>query len=162
MRAFIAYDLPKEVREEIYKRIPKFYGIKYVSKEELHITIKFLGDVGDEEINFYKNILNSTNLKKINAELDGIGFFPSKEFIRVVWVGVKGNFDEELIKKLKIDNFIPHITVGRVKRRLNEDEIEKFEKIKFNKKFEIKNLTIYKSTLTSNGPIYEIIKRYEL
>ena len=161
MRAFIAYELPKEMKDEIYKRIPKFEGIKYVSKENLHITIKFLGDVDDKEINEYKNILNSMNFNKIQAKLGGIGFFPSRNFIRVVWVGVEGNF-EDIIDSLKLKDFIPHITVGRVKRKLNEEEIEKFEKIKFNKIFEIKYLTIYKSILTQNGPIYDIIKRYEL
>ena len=160
MRAFIADDLPEDIKEIVYKRTPKFYGIKYVKKQNLHITLKFLGDVDDNKINFYKKILDSTNLNEIQVRLTNFGFFPSKNFIKVVWVGVEGDFS--VVNKLDVKDFVPHITVGRVKRKLEKEEIEKFEKVKFDNEFEIRYLTIYKSTLTSTGPIYEVIKRYNL
>ena len=162
MRAFIAYDLPNEIKEIINKRIPRFDGIKYVKKENLHLTLKFLGEVEEDEIKEYEELINSVKLYKIHSKITNIGFFPSENFIKVVWIGSEGDFNDELIKKLKVNNFIPHITVGRVKIKLEENEIKKFENIKFNREFDIKYLTIYKSNLTPSGPVYEQIKRYEL
>ncbi len=162
MRVFIAYDLPSRIRKLIYDVAPKYDGIKYVKPENMHLTIKFLGEVDDHTVNIYKEKLNSLRLKKLNARLTKVGFFPSEEFIRVIWIGVDANFDQNVLDTLDVSDFIPHITIGRSKRRLTSDEIESFKAINLNEEFEINTLTIYKSELTPEGPNYTIIKRYEL
>ncbi len=162
MRVFIAYDLPSRIRKLIYDATPKYNGIKYVKPENMHLTIKFLGEVDDHTVNIYKEKLNTLQLKKLNARLTNVGFFPSEEFIRVIWIGVDANFDKNVLDALEVNDFVPHVTIGRSKRRLASDEIESFKAINLNEEFEINTLTIYKSELTPEGPRYTVIKRYEL
>ncbi len=162
MRVFIAYDLPENVRKKLYDAAPKFNGIKYVDYRNMHLTIKFLGEVSDSTVNEYKKRLDSLVLKKIKASFGKVGFFPSDDFIRVIWIGIKADFDENLLKKLDVKDWIPHVTIGRVKRRLKEKEKESFKNLKLEDNFTIESLGIYRSELTPEGPIYHLIKRYDL
>ena len=162
MRVFIAYDIPKNIRELIYKNSPKFDGIKYVSPDNMHLTIKFLGEVDEDTVNKYIKKLDSIELKPLHAKLTNVGFFPSENFIRVIWIGVDADFNQRVFDLLEVSDFVPHITIGRSKRRLTPEEVKSFKSIKILDEFIINSLTIYKSTLTPEGSKYDIIKRYEL
>ncbi|MCD6492970.1 MAG: RNA 2',3'-cyclic phosphodiesterase [Archaeoglobaceae archaeon] len=179
MRLFVAVDLENEVREKIYelsKALSSIRGIKTVEKENLHITLKFLGEVSDVKAERIKSQLESIEAEKFKAHFYNIGFFPPKGKIRVIWVGVeegKENFKdlalkvENSLKKLgfkKDKEFVAHATVARVKKPINRDElIQVLES--FENDFGWLNVDKFKlkqSILTQKGPIYKDIRVYDL
>ncbi|CAB3288339.1 RNA 2',3'-cyclic phosphodiesterase [Methanocaldococcus lauensis] len=173
MRLFIAIDIPEELKEKIatFQKQIKMKGIKLVEKENLHITVKFLGDVDE---NLLSKILDlDLSIKPIKIKLNQLNVFPNMNYIRVIWIGAYGEnlikIFEDVDKKLanlgfkKEREYVPHLTIGRVKfienKKQLKNKIEKFKDIDFGE-FEAKKLKLYKSTLTPSGPIYEVIKEW--
>lgn len=177
MRAFIATELPDEVKEELKKIQDKIYKIdilrgKFVESENLHLTLKFLGDINDKELDLCKQALESIKFKKFKTKLNEIGFF-SPSFIRIIWIGLGGkefyDLHNEIDKSLK-DIFIEdkrfesHVTLMRVKRINDKEKFMKFiEKTKLKEiEFSVENFKLMKSELTRDGPIYEDVEVYNL
>jgi len=180
MRCFIAIDLPKEVKEEINKvqaEISKISDIKMklVETENLHLTLKFLGEMDDVKVNQIKEALKGLKFKKFEGTLNQIGIFPTPNFIRVLWIGLEpsvlikemhAKIDEEL-SKLKIKKekqFESHITLSRVRFVKDKEAlIAKLKEIKVPKLlFNVENFVLKKSTLTLQGPVYEDVEKFEL
>jgi 2'-5' RNA ligase len=171
MRCFLAIDLPEEIKDKIegIKRDFKIKGIKLVEKENLHITIKFLGEIDEETVEKIKNLDLSIN--PIKVKIKNIGIFPNENYIRVIWLGATNLVDlfKEIDEKLsdigfkKEREYVPHVTIGRVKfienKKALKDKIEKHRKIDIGE-FEVRSIKLMKSTLTPNGPIYEVIKEW--
>ena len=171
MRLFIAIEIPEEIKEHIADIQERIIGnenkIKLVNKNQIHLTLKFLGEVQPDKIETIKDSLKKISFKPFSIYLDKIGVFPNENYIRVVWVGLKPeelilelqkNIDEKLknlFKKEKI--FKSHLTLARVKFIENKKEfVEKLKNIKIeNIKIDINNFKLVKSALTPKGPIYE-------
>jgi len=170
MRLFIAIDVDSNFFEDLQDRIePSNLDMKKVNY--FHFTLKFLGEVNDIEA--VKKRLNLVKFNSFEIKIDNIGWFPSKEYIKVIWAGVEE--DTNLIDlQQKVDgslrdvfgrnkNFHPHVTIARVafvrkKQRL----IDNLNSLIFNKEsFKIDSFKLMKSTLTRNGPIYETIEEYK-
>jgi len=171
MRLFIAIEIPKNIKEhlaEIQEKIKDNENkIKFVKKEQIHFTLKFLGEVQPNIAEQIKNNLKKITLEPFSVFLSDIGVFPSESYIRVVWIGLKPeervlelqrNVDESLKKLFKKENnFKPHLTLARVKYIKNkEDFIKKLKNIGVeNKKIDVNNFKLINSTLTPKGPVYE-------
>jgi 2'-5' RNA ligase len=177
MRLFVAIELPEGVKGTITKAQDSISNdlaeTKYLTKEQMHLTLKFLGEVEEDKIQIIKEKLKQIKFQPFSFELDKIGVFPSENYIRVVWVGIKPedkviNLQESIENSLKEFNFKkdfkfhPHITLGRVKfvkdkkafiEKLKSTEVEK-------KKIEINEFKLIKSTLTEQGPVYEILESF--
>lgn len=178
IRSFIALEIPEEIKNEVYQHIENFkkdnLPVKWVEKKNLHITLIFLGEQDLNFLNKVKEILKnvSNNFKPFYINLTNFGFFPTAKKPRVFWIGIKKNREiitkivEELNNELKkIDfkpeerEFFPHLTIGRFKASFNA---EKYLLLKYESKdFLIDRITLFKSTLTSEGPIYEVIENYK-
>src|SRR3989344_3213799 len=152
MRLFIAIDLSKDVKGILYKVQKSIRNnlakIHWVAPKNLHLTLKFIGEVEDSKVNEIKDRLNHIEYEKFILNLDTIGFFPNNDFIRIIWIGV--NPEEKVIElQKKIDSglldlfskdqrFDAHLTIGRVKNIKNREEFikkikdTKLEKIQFN------------------------------
>jgi len=176
MRLFIAIKIPQEIKdnlsvvqEQIRNDTAK---IKWVNKEQMHLTLKFLGEVQPNITEKVKKELKKINFEPFSVYLDSIGIFPSEDYIRVIWVGLK---PEDTINELRngIDeslkeffprqkNFNVHLTLGRVKFVKDKDKfIKNLRKIKIeNKKINVNGFKLMKSTLSQKGPIYEEISSY--
>ena len=167
MRLFIAIDF-NELRDcfiEAQKLLPK--NAKLSLTKTFHLTLKFLGEVQPDKAEKIINILKNIKFRQFTVFLESIGIFPSENYIRVVWVGLKPedkvlelqkNIDEalkELFKKEK--DFKAHITLARVKYPEDKKQfLEQLRKIKVdNKKIEVKDFKLIKSTLNPKGPVYE-------
>ena len=167
MRLFIAIDF-NELRNyfiEIQKLLPK--NAKFSLTKAFHLTLKFLGEVQPDKTEKTINILKKIKFRQFPVFLDNIGIFPSENYIRVVWVGLKPedevlelqrDVDEslkELFKKEK--DFKAHITLARVKYPEDKKQfLEQLKKIKVeNKKVEVNDFRLIKSTLNPKGPVYE-------
>ena len=134
MRCFLAIDLSDEIKKElarIQKQIPQEKGIKFVESKNLHLTLKFFGEISDEKVNEIKEKFKDFKFEKIKCHLGNIGFFPSSSYVRVVWVSLEPNEKiKELFAKINhiLDNkngddrFESHITLARVKFIKNKEE----------------------------------------
>lgn len=178
IRAFIAIDIKKrEIIDKMLKVQEELLStggdIKIVEKENLHITLWFLGEISSQTI---KKIIENTN--KINFEpfkitLSKIGYFPGGNRVNVIWVGVQdGLYNlkkifyqlsgilDPLGFRIEEKEFTPHITLCRVKSARNKDRIlDKIRELS-NMDFgieEVSELSIKRSDLTPKGPIYSNI-----
>ena len=167
MRLFIAIDFNelKDYFIELQSLLPKNAKISYT--KAFHLTLKFLGEFEPNNADIIIDILKNIKFNAFPVFLDSIGVFPTENYIRVVWIGLKPEDKildlqkriDDALKKLfkKEKDFKAHITLARVK--YTEDKksfIEQLKKIKVeNKKVEIKNFKLVKSTLGPKGPVYE-------
>ena len=172
MRCFIALDLPKEIIEKIkkiQKQLPEFIG-KKTEANNLHLTLKFLGETDEEKIELVKEKLKEVKIKKFETEINLIGVF-SEEFIKIVWLHLTNcdalqrevdKFLEGLFKPEQ--RFMGHLTIARVKNVENKKEfLEKLKKIKIPKiKFVVDNFKLKSSILKAECPVYGDIEIYHL
>lgn len=170
MRLFIAIDFNglKDYFAELQGQLPKNAKLSLV--KSFHLTLKFLGEVQPNKIDEIAGILKTIKFEPFNVFTDSIGIFPTENYIRVVWVGLKPedkiielqNRVDEPLKKLfkKEKGFEPHITLCRVKSPEDKKSfVEQVKKIKVeNKRIEIKEFRLVKSTLNPKGPVYEDLK----
>lgn len=172
MRCFIAINLPKETKKRISKIMKDFQekGIKKVEEQNLHLTLKFLGEVNEKKIEEIKQILEKINYKKFEVSLKNFGFFPNDNFIKVVWIGIEKGRKEIIELQKKIDfglkdlsfkpetNFEPHLTIARIKFLKNKKEfLKKVSELKFEDNFSVSNFDLMQSFLKPGGPVYKKI-----
>ncbi len=182
MRTFLALPIDKDTKKKINAYIEKFKKeikskIKWVEEENLHFTIFFFGEIDN---NISQKIINLIETKRVNfkpfkVEIKSISFFPNEKNPRVIFLDIsKGEKemkeiynslfpDLNKILKLKKENFVPHLTIGRVKDILFEEDIKKLTSEKFDiKEFLINKITFFESKLTPERPIYKSIKDFDL
>ncbi len=172
MRCFISIDIPKEIQQQIEKiqeELPEFSG-KTTETENLHLTLKFLGEIEENTLNKIKEKLKGILFKKFESEIDSMGVF-SEKFIRIIWLHLSGveKLQKEVDKSLKgvfepEERFMGHLTIARLKSiRDRKKFLEDLGKITVPKiKFLVNKFSLKKSTLTSEGPIYETLQDYSL
>ncbi len=181
MRAFISIELPESVKKEIFRISEKIKNSglvsgNFVKKDNLHLTLRFLGDrVSEEKINQIKKELSEIILPKFKATTGKIGFFPSDKYIRVIWValeadelsrlkGIIENKIHELGMNKEKREFNSHITFARIKSVKDKDAFLKLVSGLDIKKmsFEVEKVSLIKSELTKDGPIYKKIMDFPL
>ncbi len=172
MRAFISIEIPNEIKKKIVNirdSLPKFKG-KKTETDNLHLTLKFLGEVNYEKIGKIREKLKEIEFKKFEAEIDSIGVF-SEKFIKIIWLHIKNcdGLQREIDNKLKDlfekeKRFMSHLTIARIKSIKDKKRfLEKLKKVEISKmKFIVNNFNLKKSILTEKGPIYENLETYNL
>ena len=180
MRTFIAVEIPKEIRQAVGEYINSIKecmkDVKWVEPQNLHFTIKFLGEVKNSDIRNIKECVENVanEFSSFALGLSDTGFFPSKYKPKVVWIGVDGGKDtlldlyqdmERCFEQYGYDReaktYSPHLTIGRVKKFkmvTAPENLPDFEPVMFT----VSRLAVMKSTLTPEGPIYEKISESEL
>ena len=184
IRCFIAIELSQENQEnlsQIIKELKKSGAdVKWVKPENIHLTLKFLGETKASLVEDIKKILQETaeQFEKFEFQLNELGVFPKITSPRAIWVNA---FEPaEIIARIvstleeRLENlgfakegreFTPHITIGRVKS--SDGRISLVEKLKQTKISQpqtqkVDKLTLLKSTLTPSGPIYEVLSQASL
>ena len=184
IRAFIAIELNKKIQDELAKIQNEIKAsgalVKWVKPENIHLTLKFLGNIDTDLITKIKDILNDLSSKHevFTMKLNKVGAFPKPRNPRIIWVGqedgqvkIKSIAEEleENLSKIGIPKeekpFHSHVTLGRVKSPLNRfklaEALTSKEKIP-ELSFAVDRIVLFKSTLTSQGPIYEAIAEVNL
>ena len=170
MRCFIGIDLSLEATKEI-KRLqriikPHFVG-KITSGENLHLTLKCLGEIKDATLNEIKKRLSSIKYHPFELTLKGIGVF-SQKIVKIVWVKISTAPLQQLIDNCLNDIFKPehrfmgHVTIARVKKLKDKDKFLKLiNSTKINMiTFIVREFHLKESILTKEGPIYKVINKY--
>lgn len=185
IRTFIAINLDSKIVEYLSSltndlNIGGESKIKWVGRNNLHITIKFLGYISPEQLDLInsglKEIINQHNPFLIKLSPD-IGIFPTYKMPRIIWVGIKEGANElkelyDSIEKILFKKGIPkenkvfssHITIGRVKYIKDKDNLINFFKNMHIKCLsqEVKSIDLMESKLTPKGPIYNVLGKFPL
>ena len=170
MRCYISIDLSFEATKEI-ERLQRIIKPHFVGKttvgENLHLTLKFLGEIENDTLNEIKKRLSSIKYHPLELILEGIGVF-SQEIIKIVWVKVSTVPLQQLIDNCLNDIFKPehrfmgHVTIARVKKLKDKDKFLKLiNSTNINMiTFIVGEFYLKESILTKEGPIYKVIRKY--
>jgi 2'-5' RNA ligase len=176
IRTFIAIDIPLGTRDGLRRLGETLKGsnaaVSWVRPESIHLTLKFLGDIPPEQVEVIQNTLKEVVKSVIPFRLQpaGCGAFPSIKQMRIVWVGLGGNWEllRELQRRVEAATaqlgfkpedrpFKPHLTIGRVKGRQGLRALQEiltahsgFEA----EAFDVTELVLYKSELRPEGARY--------
>lgn len=175
-RCFVAIPLSEKMKEFVFKiqeKLPNFVG-KKIEGDNLHLTLKFLGELTTEEIEVVKNVLSSIKFNRIKLKVNGVCVF-SRKFIRIIGLCLDGL--DELQKKVDVEissaferfalekNFVGHLTIARVKKILEDKSkfLEKIDVINVPKvSFEVNAFYLMSSDLRSDGPKYNVLAEFKL
>jgi 2'-5' RNA ligase len=182
MRLFVAIDLNENVIQRLSSVQEKLrsgdFDLKLVEPENLHLTLKFLGEV-DENQNAHIEKLVSETVKEFHGftlSFHGIGYFGNERYMRVIWAGVKEGGEQfvKLVQSLdKKLSFIrkdehepsPHLTIARVRSGRNREilvhEVSSLSDVKIGE-VHVKEIKLKQSMLTPQGPIYSDVKVFPL
>ncbi|MEW6727512.1 MAG: RNA 2',3'-cyclic phosphodiesterase [Bacillota bacterium] len=179
MRLFWAVNLPETLKSRLgglQKELARFCpGVKWVEQENLHLTVKFLGEVQDVLVpDITLKVRESlAGLEPFELLLQGTGTFGRPP--RVIWVGVGG--DLEALRRVwdrvedalvpagfprETRGFKPHLTLGRVREghkvhlpgeRVGMDDAAPFA---------VSSVDLMRSVLTPRGPVYSVLSKVVL
>jgi len=189
IRSFIAIELDEKIHAFLADIQGKLKAseanVKWVKAENIHLTLKFLGNVTLDNIEKIKAILDEIAIgyKPYILSLSEIGAFPKLDHPRVIWVGTKegveetktlaGDLEEELsaigFEKEKRP-FKSHLTLGRIRSPKNKQELKEIVETINNEiqaasneqRVSIEHLTLFQSTLTPQGSIYAPLHKSNL
>jgi len=180
IRTFIALDFPTSILESIEqqtKRLRQALGddiIRWVPSHNMHLTLKFLGNVPLSHLDFLKRMLVqvSDSTPQFDLQIGGIGSFPNSKRPRVLWVGLHApaalatlqKAIEEGAQRLGYEKeerpFSPHLTLGRIHQGIDGKELQKISNtmstIQLGKigNARVDSVHLYKSDLNSEGSVY--------
>ncbi|NPV26007.1 MAG: RNA 2',3'-cyclic phosphodiesterase [Firmicutes bacterium] len=176
IRTFIAIKLSSELQRVVLQRqnqlMQEINGVKWVEAENLHLTLKFLGDTDENAVKRVWTALNDgvEGISPFSLVAEGIGGFPNSNRARVLWLGVGGNLNElnrvyDGIETALVNlgwprekaRFHPHITLGRVRNGALPVDLRPWvegQEFKRMGSWLVKGVSFMQSELTRRGPIY--------
>jgi 2'-5' RNA ligase len=182
MRAFVALEVPRSTLD-LLASFQKELGaagadLKLVERENLHFTVKFLGEISEAQAREADSRLRGLRLGALNVELKGVGAFPAPARPRVIWAGVSREHESlflpaatEVIRSLegigeRDDRpFRPHLTLARVRSGRNVEELQGAIRRNADRSFgtaRLESLKLKSSRLTPQGPVYTDLGEYRL
>jgi 2'-5' RNA ligase len=185
VRAFLAVEIPEEIRRRIEEHLAPLrradLGVKWVDRGNLHLTLRFLGELEEAEIARLKEAVSTrlAGAPRPRVTLAGIGRFPEKgRDIRVIWAGLRGDLAslKSLWERAQASardiglerdehGFSPHVTVGRVKSRDHLEtlrtRLEALASGEFGEHV-VDRVVLFESRLSSAGPAYTEIGSWPL
>lgn len=175
-RLFVAIDLPGEIKKDLYSICYGVPGAKWVPEEQLHLTLRFIGEVDGGVFTDIKDALEDIRLDAFAMKLKGLGYFPPRKKPRVLWVGVEPkdsvtvlrNRVESRLVKLGLEpeqrKFSPHITIARLKDT-PVSKVTRFLEgngLFATDTFPVSEFHLYSSVLTPKGAIHQLEVSYGL
>jgi 2'-5' RNA ligase len=178
VRSFISIDLEDQ---QILSRVASIISslqalggdLKPVEVENIHLTLKFLGNVSTPRLADVKSSLKQLTFPSFSAEIKGAGAFPNLNHMNVIWVGVDEGWSqveqiyeqvEKLLSSLGFSRenrpFSPHITIARVRSGRKRDEIANFLQHLSDESFgtiTVDKVRLKQSVLSSSGPKYSTL-----
>lgn len=178
MRCFLAIELPEDIKARLQDIIQdaKRMGLaaSFCKPEQLHITLLFLGEKPDVQINTITEKMAKLQFPRFDVSVGGAGFFPSENYVRVFWAGAETRNNElqqlhnavcSLLGEKPEKNFVGHITLARIKGTQNISELKRLKNALTEKKFGefvADAVVLKKSVLTPAGAAYEDLNTFPL
>lgn len=180
IRVFIAVDLPPAIQESVEKQtapLRRTLGddlIRWVPAQNMHLTLKFIGNIAASHLDFLKQMLTQSvnSQRQFDLQIGGIGSFPNLKRPRVLWVGIHAPADLTSLQKnveagavrlgyeKEERGFSPHLTLGRVRQNVSAADLERIRSALENTQIgrigtaTIEAVHLYKSDLHTDGSIY--------
>ena len=187
-RVFISVNLPVSAQKELQRlteKLHKFHWpVKWGKTEKIHLTLAFIGSLPVSKLFLLQAAVEKgrAGMKSFEIGFKGLGSFPDFIYPRVVWVGLKGDLkslaalQKSIIRELektgfRLDKkpFVPHMTIGRVKKGISRGalgdlgkKISKMRKIDFQNRILVKSVDIMKSELQRTGSVYTELAEIKL
>jgi len=175
IRLFIAIDLPRKIIDLISDMSSAVPGSRPVPPEQLHLTLRFIGEVEHGLFHDIQEQLLQVPFTPFHLTLQGVGHFPPRGKPRVIWVGLAPSGDLARLKT-RIDNqlklcglgpeirkFSPHITLARLKDPsvMRVSQFIAGNNLFKSPEFPVSSFHLYSSHLTKNGAIHTIEASYD-
>ena len=185
IRTFVAVDISNKIRDAAMRQIAKFSALtndyNWVVRENMHVTLNFLGDVDESEIPSVCRLISNTSNEFGSFEMSvkGTGCFPRPDKPRIIWLGIDQGAEEliELQRRLADaletmrfprdrNDFRPHLTLGRLQRgaRLSDrviDAVSQGVHVTAGSTI-VDQVVVYSSFLDREGPTYTAMSRIDL
>ena len=181
LRAFIALEIPANVQNDIHQATSKLRSeigslVRWVPSENLHLTLKFLGDISSAHLDFLKQMIRAETDSHpgFDIKLTGLSSFPSSKRPRVIYINIQAPAElrelqhavesgaQRLGYRSEDRSFSPHLTLGRVKRgsQLAVSDQQKIHHALEQSKIDslgiarVDSVHLYKSDLKPTGSVY--------
>lgn len=187
LRAFIAVEIPLEIRKSVCKVIAPLQeevgnAVRWVPMENMHLTLKFLGDVSPVNVELLSQMLRAEVdlFHCFDLHLSGLGAFPNIKRPRVIYVGIQAppTLDslqrgiESSARRLGYESeergFSPHLTVGRIKQNVTGAEQQTIRHALEETRIDslgtarVDSVHLYKSDLKPTGSVYTRLSSAQL
>jgi RNA 2',3'-cyclic 3'-phosphodiesterase len=179
LRAFIAVEIPTEIQQKVYRETANFrkgvdFLVRWVPIDNMHLTLKFLGDVSPSSVEFLMQMLRNEaeNVPCFNIQLTGLGAFPSLRRPRVIFIGIQAPAAldtlqrgiESASRRLGYESeerpYSAHLTLGRVKQNVGAADQQKIRRTLESTQVDllvtarVDSVHLYKSELKPTGSVY--------
>lgn len=181
LRLFVAITLSDDQKAAIAKACAILHNsgtsVRWVAKENYHLTLKFLGSVEAERLEAVCQVISdSVSIPAFPLQFKGFGGFPNTDVPRVVWVGVEGDTRQLQILAAGLESgleplgfqpeskFSPHLTVGRIKFPKRDDDLKRALAAGTDiiTQCRVTSISLMKSDLSPEGPRYSELEHYHL
>lgn len=184
MRAFLAIPFPVELRNRVgalqRALMRADADVRWIPPGNLHLTLKFLGEIGEEDPARISELLRPEIARygPLDLHFEGVGRFPKGGPPRVIWVGCGGEISklsglaqlaERAATLIGIPEeqrpFSPHLTIGRVKSGRNRDSLLRAMGARADEvigPLRVDRVRLYRSTLTPKGAVHDVAEEYPL
>lgn len=182
-RLFIAVDLSEEIRGALGSLINSLKrlgaDVRWSPENNLHLTLKFLGDTPDAKIEETAGALRAIAAGRVpfSVSFGGLGAFPDIKNPRILWVGLVSGLNEMNDLALDVEtrmvrlgfakeerSFSPHLTLGRVRTARNLgvlSQVVEGSGYRLDPQLIVDHMTLYQSTLTPEGSVYSALQRVD-
>lgn len=184
-RIFVAVDISDEARRKVAAYVETLRNefrnarVGWDKPEKLHLTLKFLGDASENQLETLNKIVGEIagKISKFSLQIAETGIFPTQRNPRVLWIDIIdtaetlakiNNLLEAECEKIGFEKekrkFVPHLTIGRVCEPNRASGLAKkhLENIFEPVEFEISEIVIYESKLLPTGSVYSVVSKHEL
>ena len=172
LRYFVALDLPEAFREEAVRAQERLRGLdlfhgKFTAPENIHLTLKFLGEIIPEQTDEVTSALRDLKETTREVRLEGVGMFAP----RIIWLKLAGANTLQQRIDAALSNWFPpesrfmgHVTIARVKATRNPhalaDTVRELEVAPISG--QAVSFSLRRSILNPEGPKYEVLEQFDL
>lgn len=175
MRLFVGLELPERVKQALPLSRGKIPGARWQKKHQLHLTLRFIGHVGNEQAEQIKEALSVEQINAFSIRLKGTGYFGAEAQPKVLWTGAAPHEPLEMLHSrlneqlaaLGIEPqkqpYQPHVTLARLKHGSEQAQqfLRDYSALE-TPGFEVDWISLFASTALPDGVYYNVLKRYPL